>query len=56
MEGRLSKGEDVDLDSYQRAASALRRILESLGLDRVARDVTLDVPSFAELLERGHVG
>jgi hypothetical protein len=54
MEGRLSKGEDVDLDSYQRAASALRRILESLGLDRVARDVTLDVPSFAELLERSH--
>ena len=33
-EGRLSKGEQIDLDCYGRAASHLRRILESLGLER----------------------
>jgi hypothetical protein len=43
MEGRMSLGEQVDLDRYGRAASHLRRILESLGLERKARDVlTLD--------------
>jgi hypothetical protein len=40
MEGRMSLGEEINLDSYGRAASHLRRILETLGLDRKARDVT----------------
>jgi len=40
MEGRMSLGERVDLDRYGRAASHLRRILESLGLERKPRDVT----------------
>ena len=35
------------LDEYQRTCSALRRILESLGLKRRAKDVT---PSFGQLL------
>jgi hypothetical protein len=38
-EGMLSKGEPVDLDGYTRAASHLRRILESLGLKRLPREV-----------------
>ena len=42
MEGRLSLCEEVDLDRYGRAASHLRRILEVLGLERKARDVTPD--------------
>jgi len=41
MEGRLSQGEEINLDSYGRAASHLRRILESLGLERKARDALL---------------
>ena len=40
LEGRLSQGEQVDLDSYGRAASHLRRILETLGLVRRAVDIT----------------
>ena len=40
LEGRLSRGEQVDLDSYGRGASHLRRILETLGLERHAIDVT----------------
>jgi hypothetical protein len=38
-EGRLSKGEQIDLDCYGRAASHLRRILESLGLERKPRNI-----------------
>lgn len=49
LEGKLSKGKTVDLDGYTRAASHLRRILESLGLKRVPRDVT---PSVAEYVAR----
>ena len=39
QEGRLSRGEEIDLDKFTRAASHLRRILESLGLRRRPRDV-----------------
>ena len=42
MEGRMSLGQEINLDSYGRAASHLRRILESLGLERKARDVTFE--------------
>ena len=47
MEGRLSKGEMVDLDAYTRAAGHLRRILETLGVERRQRDVT---PSLSDYL------
>ena len=46
-EGKLSRGEEVDLDAFTRAASHLRRILESLGMKRVARDVTPDPLEYA---------
>jgi hypothetical protein len=46
-EGRLSKGEQIDLDSYGRAASHLRRILESLGLERKPKDIG---PTLGDLL------
>jgi hypothetical protein len=39
MEGRLSRGGNVDLDGFTRAASHLRRILETLGLERRPREV-----------------
>ena len=39
MEGQMSAGVAVDLDVFARAASHLRRILESLGLERKARPV-----------------
>jgi hypothetical protein len=39
MEGRLSCGENVDLDAFTRAASHLRRILETIGLERRPREV-----------------
>jgi hypothetical protein len=34
LETRMSAGQEVDLDSYGRAASHLRRILETLGIER----------------------
>jgi hypothetical protein len=46
MEGKLSKGEQIDLDLYGRSLNTLRRTLESLGLKRVARDVTPDLRTY----------
>jgi hypothetical protein len=42
MEGKLSLGEQVDLDVFTRSASHLRRLFETLGIERKCRDVTLD--------------
>jgi hypothetical protein len=52
MEGRLSMGEEVDLDVFTRSASHLRRILETLGLERRSRNVT--PPTLAEYLRATH--
>src|SRR5262249_4794847 len=41
LDARLSLGDPVDMDSYSRVAGHLRRMFETLGLKRVARDVTL---------------
>jgi hypothetical protein len=40
QEGRLSRGETIDLDEFGRATNTLRRTLETLGLGRAARDIT----------------
>jgi hypothetical protein len=47
LEGRLSQGEAIDLDLYSRVSGQLRRVLETIGIQRVAKDVT---PSLAELI------
>jgi hypothetical protein len=39
LEGQLSLGTVADLDLYNRLSGNLRRILESLGLERVAKPV-----------------
>ena len=56
LEGKLSKGEAVDLDAYTRAAGHLRRILETLGLQRVPRNVTPTVAEYVAHLEQGAPG
>jgi hypothetical protein len=42
MEGRLSQGEKIDLDVFTRSASRLRRIFETLGIERQARTIVPD--------------
>jgi hypothetical protein len=51
LEGQLSLGQRVDMDCYGRLAGHLRRILETLGVERKARDVT---PSLDEVVARIH--
>jgi hypothetical protein len=41
LDAMLSTGAEVNLDAYGRAASHLRRLFETLGVGRKARDVTL---------------
>ena len=40
MEGRMSLGDDVDIDMYARVSGHFRRICETLGIERKKRDVT----------------
>jgi hypothetical protein len=47
MEGRLSMGEEVDLDIFTRSTSHLRRLFETLGIKRQSHDVT---PSLEDYL------
>ena len=51
LEGRLSRGEPVDLDMLGRLSGHLRRVLETVGIGRVARDVT---PTLAEIVAEIH--
>ncbi len=46
MDGKLSMGEDVDLDLYARVAGHLRRIHETIGIKRAARNVTPDLREY----------
>jgi hypothetical protein len=39
LEAALSRGEAIDLDAFTRATSHLRRVLESLGIERKPRPV-----------------
>jgi hypothetical protein len=41
LEAEWANGREFDIMVYSTLANCLRRILESLGLDRVARDVSL---------------
>ena len=36
MEARMADGEEIDIDKFQRTASSLRRLCESVGLERKA--------------------
>jgi hypothetical protein len=40
LEAKMSEGQGVDLDIYNRLAGNLRRILETLGLERKIKDVS----------------
>ena len=46
LEGMLSAGARVDLDQYSRIAGHYRRICETLGLERRARDITPSLSAY----------
>jgi hypothetical protein len=52
LEGQLSLGKVADLDLYNRLSGNLRRILESLGLERVARQVNDGSQALADYFSR----
>ena len=51
QEARMADGEEIDIDAFQRAAGSLRRLCESIGLQRHAREIG---PSLGEVLRRSH--
>jgi hypothetical protein len=46
LEGKLSDGHAVDLDKYGRLCGHYRRICETLGLERRAKDVSVSLPAY----------
>jgi hypothetical protein len=53
MEASMSEGGlKVDLDLYNQLSGNLRRILESLGLERKSKDVTPDLHSYLAAKDR----
>jgi hypothetical protein len=48
LECHMSQGDDVDVEMYGRIASHLRRILETLGVERRPRDVTPTLQSYLQ--------
>jgi hypothetical protein len=55
MEGKLSMGQPVDLDVFTRSASHLRRLFETIGVERRAKTVTPDgveIEAFSPLRAR----
>jgi hypothetical protein len=49
MEGELADGRPVDIDALARTSGHLRRLAETVGLNRVKRDVT---PTIADIVAR----
>ena len=47
LDALLSRSETVNLDAYGRAASHLRRLFETLGVERRLKDVTPDPLTYA---------
>jgi hypothetical protein len=48
LECCMSQGDDVDIEIYGRIASHLRRILETLGVERRPRDVTPSLQNYLQ--------
>ena len=46
LECCMSEGDDVDIEIYGRIASHLRRILETLGVERKSKNITPDLRSY----------
>jgi hypothetical protein len=54
FEAQLSEGQEIDLDLYGRLTGHLRRIAETLGLQRVAKDAgAIDLESYSKQMQRG---
>ncbi len=53
LEGELALGKEVNVDALARVSSHLRRIAESIGLDRVKRDITPSLADIAASLNKG---
>jgi hypothetical protein len=50
IEGRLARGEKIDIQEYSLVVSTMVRVAQRIGIDRVPRDVA---PSLAEYLKHG---
>jgi hypothetical protein len=54
LQARLSRGEEVNLEAFARTAGHLRRLWETLGLERRAKEVN-DMNAFLAKRKQKHV-
>ena len=48
QEVKLADGEEIDILKFQTVSNSLRRLCETIGLTRVAKNVELDLKSYLE--------
>ena len=53
VEAKMADGDEIDIDKFQRTSNSLRRLCESIGLERRQRDVG---PDLGHILRQGHRG
>ena len=53
LEAAAIEGDEIDLDLFGRCAGHLRRIAETLGIERRSRDVTPTVEAYVASINRG---
>jgi hypothetical protein len=51
LDAQLSRNEPVDMDSYARVAGHLRRLFETIGLERRAKDISPTLSDIAAEIE-----
>ena len=54
-EAKMADGEEIDIDKFQRTSNSLRRLCETIGLERTPRDVTMSLVEYCTIKaqERG---
>ena len=51
LEGRLARGEEIDVERHALLCSTLTRLAQRIGIDRRARNVTPTVKDYLEQIE-----
>jgi hypothetical protein len=54
QEARMADGDEININEFQRTSNSLRRLCESIGLERRARDITPDPLTYAREYDAKH--
>jgi hypothetical protein len=49
QDAQVADGKEIDISLYQTVANSLRRLCETLGLERVSKDITPDIATYSRM-------